>query len=407
MKRSDGTTNSELRTRKWQSEMARTLIRITTVPLAFKVLITGQPKFMHQHGFNVIMVSADGTERSDIIESEGCEHHIVPMTRSITPLQDIKCIYLLRKLFKKYKPDIVHTHTPKAGLLGMMAAKSAGVKIRIHTVAGLPLMAERGLKKNVLLFTEKLTYAFATNVWPNSRSLLNYILNKKLVKQQKLSIIGMGSSNGIELQRFSKQNLDPRIKNRIKNSTLFKPCFKILCVGRMVKDKGIEELINGFTILQSLHDLQLILIGPFEPELDPLPPYILEIIKNNADIIHISWSDNIEYYMDIADILVHPSHREGFPNVILQAGAMKLPVICSNIPGNNDIVRSEKTGLLFVVKSHPDMIEKIKFAVANMHIMEQYALTLFDEITELYGSKKVHVAILDAYNHLLTQHAIE
>ena len=125
--------------------MARTLIRITTVPMAFKVLITGQPKFMHQHGFEVVMVSADGDERNDVVAAEECVHHIIPMTRSITPMQDLKCIYLLTKLFKKYKPDIVHTHTPKAGLLGMIAAKAAGVRIRIHTVAGLPLMAEEGI----------------------------------------------------------------------------------------------------------------------------------------------------------------------------------------------------------------------------------------------------------------------
>ena len=375
--------------------------------MAFKVLIAGQPKFMHQHGFNVIMISADGKELHDVIESEECEHHMVPMTRSITPLRDIKCIFLLRKLFKKYKPDIVHTHTPKAGLLGMIAAKNAGVKIRIHTVAGMPLMAKKGLRKSILLFIERLTFAFATNVWPNSRSLLNFIVDKNLVNQEKISIIGKGSSNGIDLHKFSKKNLDPHIISLIKSSTPFKQSFKILYVGRVVKDKGIEELINAFTTLQAHHDLQLILIGPFETDLDPLPLYIAEIIKNNPDILHIRWSDKIEYYMSMTDLLVHPSHREGFPNVILQAGAMMLPVICSNIPGNNDIIRSEKTGVLFEMKSVTDLIKKIEFAMANMDIMNQYAFTLFNEITELYNREKVHETILEAYNQLLKQHGIE
>ena len=387
--------------------MARTLIRITTVPMAFKVLIAGQPKFMHEHGFNVIMVSGDGKERDDIIVSEESEHLVVPMTRSITPLQDLKCIYMLRKLFMLYKPDIVHTHTPKAGLLGMIAARIAGVKIRIHTVAGLPLMAEKGIKKEVLLSAEKMTYASATHIWPNSKSLMDFILKKKLVEKQKVAIMGHGSSNGIDLQRFSREHLDPHKKAYIKNSVADKPGLKILCVGRMVQDKGIEELINAFTVLQRVHDLQLILVGPFEPGLDPLPPYIMEIIKKNPDIIHISWSDDVEYFMDVADILVHPSHREGFPNAILQAGAMHLPVICSNIPGNIDIIRNEKTGLLFDSKNHHDLIEKLKYAFGHMHLMEKYAFTLFQEVTELYDQKIVHESILTAYNQLLTKYATE
>jgi len=375
--------------------------------MAFKVLIAGQPKFMHHHGYSVIMVSGDGTERNSVIESEGCDHIIIPMTRSITPLQDLRCIYLLRRLFKKYKPDIVHTHTPKAGLLGMLAAKSVGVKVRIHTVAGLPLMAENGLKKNVLMLTERLTYASATHVWPNSTSLLNFILDNKLADKEKLSIIGHGSSNGIDLHRFSKMNLDPVTQIKVRNSIPSKPGFKILCVGRMVHDKGIEELVNAFTVLQRLYDLQLILIGPYEEELDPLPPYILDIIKNNADITHVTWSDEVEYYMDFADLLVHPSHREGFPNVILQAGAMRLPVICSNIPGNNDIVNHNKTGLLFETKNHHDLVEKIKFALDNKTIVDAYALSLLNEITELYERQKVHESILNSYNHLLTTNGTE
>jgi len=387
--------------------MARTLIRITTVPMAFKVLIAGQPKFMHEHGFNVIMVSGDGKERQDVIVSEECEHLLVPMTRSITPLQDLKCMYMLRKLFMLYKPDIVHTHTPKAGLLGMMAARSAGVKIRIHTVAGLPLMAEKGIKKEVLFLTEKMTYASATHIWPNSKSLMDFILEKKLVGKQKVSIIGHGSSNGIDLKRFSREELNPHKRGYIKNSVADKPGLKILCVGRMVQDKGIEELVNAFTVLQRVHDLQLILVGPFEEALDPLPPYIIEIINKNPDIIHISWSDEVEYFMDVADILVHPSHREGFPNAILQAGAMHLPVICSNIPGNIDIVRNEETGLLFESRNQHDLVEKLEYAFGNMHLMEKYAITLFQEVTELYDRKVVHESILTAYNQLLTAYANE
>ena len=387
--------------------MPKTLIRITTVPMAFKVLLAGQPKFMSENGFNVIMISADGKEVEDLKKQEGCKHIIVPMTRRITPFRDIISFFKLRRIIKKYRPDIVHTHTPKAGLLGMLAARSAGIKIRIHTVGGLPLIIETGFKRRLLILTEKITYFGATEIWPNSRSMMNFIIDKKLSEPQKLSVIDNGSTNGIDLKKFSKQNLNEEIKNKIKASLPQSKGFKILCVGRMVKDKGIEELVSVFEKLQKLYPLQLILAGPFEPKLDPLSSQTLDTIINNPAITHISWSDSIEYYMALSDIFVHPSHREGFPNVILQAGAMHLPVICSNIPGNADIIQNEKTGLMFEVKNEDDLYTKLKFAIENKERTEQIAQALFDEVTQLYNRKRIHEVILNTYNRLLEKHGIK
>lgn len=390
-----------------ESKVSKTLIRITTVPMAFKVLLAGQPKFMSQNGFKVIMISADGKEIEDIKKVEGCEHLIVPMTRSITPFKDVISFFKLRSVLKKYKPDIVHTHTPKAGLLGMLAAKSLGIKIRIHTVAGLPLIIETGFKRHLLMLTERLTYWGANYVWPNSRSMMNFIINKKLTNPGKLSIIENGSTNGIDLDKFSKQNLKEEMKNKIQSSLPKINALKILCVGRMVKDKGIEELINVFKKLQKDHSLQLILVGPFEPHLDPLSMQTIDTINNTASILHISWSDEIEYYMDYADLFVHPSHREGFPNVILQAGAMHLPVICSNIPGNSDIIQNEKTGLMFEVKNENDFYNKLKFAIDNKQQTKRFADAFFIEVTELYNRKKIHQTILNTYNLLLEKNGIK
>ncbi len=387
--------------------MPKTLIRITTVPMAFKVLLAGQPKFMSENGFKVILISADGKEVDSLKKQEGCEHIIVPMTRSITPLKDIVSFFKLRKVLKKYKPDIVHTHTPKAGLLGMLAARSLGVKIRIHTVGGLPLIIETGFKKRVLMVTEKLTYFGATEVWPNSTSMMNFIIENKLAKAAKLAVIDNGSTNGIDLKKFSKENLNEEIKNKIKASLPRLNGLKILCVGRMVKDKGIEELVRVFEKLQQQHPLQLILVGPFEPHLDPVSAQTLDTIINNPNITHVSWSDSIEYYMALSDIFVHPSHREGFPNVILQAGAMHLPVICSNIPGNADIIQNEKTGFMFEVKNEEDLFSKLKFAIENRQTTEKIAQNLFGEISQLYSRKRIHEVILQTYHRLLNKHGIK
>lgn len=385
----------------------KTLIRITTVPMAFKVLLAGQPRFMSNNGFNVIMISADGKEARDLESEEGCKHIIVPMTRRITPFQDIISFFKLRKVIKKNKPDIVHTHTPKAGLLGMLAAKSLGVKIRIHTVGGLPLIIETGFKRKLLMLTEKLTYYGATEVWPNSRSMMNFIIDEKMATPEKLAVIDNGSTNGIDLKKFSRQNLNEETKKKIEDSLPPINGLKILCVGRMVKDKGIEELVAVFEKLQKQYALQLILVGPFEPHLDPLSSETLDTIINNPAITHISWSDAIEYYMALADIFIHPSHREGFPNVILQAGAMHLPVICSNIPGNADIIQDQKTGLMFEVKNVADLYIKLKFAMENKERTQKIAHTLFEEVTQLYSRKRIHEVILDTYNRLLQTHGIK
>ncbi len=316
--------------------------------MALAYLLPGQMKFMHENGFDVPMISADGKDREQVITNEKCRHIIVPMTRTITPWQDLKCLWQLIKIFRKEKPDIVHTHTPKAGLLGMLAAFICSVKVRIHTVAGLPLMVEKGFKFRLLTFIEKITFAAANHVWPNSNSLKKYIVENNLSKKSKLEVIGSGSSNGINLNRFNKELPDNNAIEKIKSIIQYSEQNKyLLFVGRMVADKGVAELVNAFSVLQKNHDqLKLILIGPDEKELDPLPFDTLNQIQNNSAILRINWTDHVEFYMAIADYFVFPSHREGFPNVLLQAGAMQLPVICSNIPGNVDLIINNETGII-------------------------------------------------------------
>ena len=175
----------------------------------------------------------------------------------------------------------------------------------------------------------------------------------------------------------------------------------------MVKDKGIEELIRVFLDLQKTNKLQLVLVGPFEPTLDPLSTETMATISTNKSIIHINWSDEVEYYMALSDIIVHPSHREGFPNVILQAGAMQLPVVCSNIPGNTDIIQHNKTGLIFEVKNETDLYKTLKFAIENKERMQQIASELYNEIKLRYDRERIHEQILNNYNSLLKTNEIK
>lgn len=383
--------------------MGKKLIRITTVPMALRYLLPGQPKFMREKGFDVLLISNNGPELEAVKHNEQCRHIIVPLTRKITPFKDLACLFQLVKIFKKEKPDIVHTHTPKAGLIGMLAAKFAGVKVRIHTVAGLPLTASTGVKKKLLIATEKITYAAATHVWPNSKSLLQIIKENKFCKERKLEIIGQGSTNGVSTQRFNKQSINTEAIEKVKRQINYSENNTyLLFIGRLVKDKGLTELVNVFADLLKLNaGLRLILVGKYEPDLDPLSDDIIKTIESCKEITHINWADNVEHFMAVAHFFVFPSHREGFPNVVLQSGAMGLPVICSLIEGNVDIVEHGKTGLLFEKGNEAALKKQLEFALANKNQMQQMANTLNEKVVSNYDTETMWKLILKKYNSLI------
>lgn len=386
--------------------MSAKLFRITTIPLSLDILLTNQMKYMKDNGFQVIMISADGEEKSRLVEREECTHIVVPFTRKISPIQDIKCLLQLIRLCLKEKPDIIHTHTPKAGLLGMIAAKLCGAKLKIHTIAGLPLMTATGNKRKLLNFTERLTYWAADYVLPNSNSIMSFVKEHRFTRNDKLDIIGQGSSNGIDLKRFSNENISKIQFIRVRNAINYNSNYKyILSVGRVVKDKGILELVNAFlTVNKKRSNIKLVLVGPLEEERkeELLPLEILNEIKKNQDIIHVNWSDNVEHYMAIADLLIHASHREGFPNVPLQAGAMECPIICSKISGNIDIVTDKQTGVYFEVGNTIDLVDKIHYALDNYLEMGRYAKILRKQIEEKFSREYIHQELLKFYQEKLT-----
>jgi glycosyltransferase involved in cell wall biosynthesis len=320
--------------------------------MSLKYLLKGQMSFLSKNGFDVLMISSDGEELKDVIENEKCDHIILPLTRKITIFKDLKAAYYLYKIIIKEKPDIVHSHTPKAGIIGMLSSYFARVPIRLHTVAGLPLMEATGVKRIVLKLVEKLTYKFSTVVYTNSHGLKKIILCNKFISKNKLKLIGNGSSNGIDTSYF-----DPKLFSINENLVLrnnlgiHKTDFVFIFVGRVVSDKGINELIEAFDkICLVKKDIKLLLVGPFEDELDPLNKKTKLLIKQNNNIVFAGYKDDVRPYFSISNCLVFPSYREGFPNVVMQAGAMGLPSIVSDINGCNEIIENNINGLIIKKK---------------------------------------------------------
>lgn len=380
------------------------LIRITTAPISLNVLLPGQMRYMREHGFDVLMVSSDGPELKTVLEREGCRHHIIPMTRKMTPLGDLRCLWLLYRLFRKEKPDMVHSHTPKAGLLAMLAAKMAGVKLRLHTVAGLRYVTTKGFGRQVLITMEKITGWAATHVWPNSFSMMRFMLENKLVAAGKTEVIGQGSSNGVNLSRYNPDRLLPEKTEAIKQKIQYAPSlFYFLSVGRIVHDKGMDELLLAFARVYDKYPMaRLLLVGAFEDEVDPVSARARELIQTHPGVIHAGWSNEVEYYMHIAQALVHPSHREGFPNVLLQAGALGCPVLCSRIDGNIDIVEDGHTGLIFTVKNEDELYARMEWALTHPLEIKQLASNLRLRVQTHYDQPVVAEQLRQKYLSLLS-----
>lgn len=380
------------------------LFRITTIPLSMEILLENQLDFMNQY-YDVVGISSDERGLAKVVNLQNVKGYHVEMTRTITPFLDLKAVWKLYKYFKKEKPFIIHTHTPKAGTLGMIAAKFAGVPHRLHTVAGLPLMETRGNKRLLLNFVEKITYACATFIYPNSQGLKEIIIKEQFCNPKKLKVIGHGSSNGIDTSHFDPKLFSESEKHFLRtNYGISKDDFVFIFVGRIVKDKGINELVAAFEMLEKVDGLgkkvKLLLVGNYEMDLDPLNPEILKIISENENIISVGFQKYVRTFLAISDCLVFPSYREGFPNVVLQAGAMGLPSIVTNINGSNEIITEGVNGIIIPVKDIASIHRAMLKMVKNDDLIALLSQNARKMIVDRFKQIVIWEAILAEYRNL-------
>jgi glycosyltransferase involved in cell wall biosynthesis len=377
------------------------ILRITTVPISLRNLLKGQPKFMSQY-YEVVGITSPGEEIKDVVNDEGIRVIEVEMTRTISPIKDLVSLWKIYKLIKKEKPFIVHSHTPKAGTLGMMAAKLAGVPNRLHTIAGLPLLVATGAKRKLLDFVEKITYACATKIYPNSLGLKNIIIQNGYTKPSKLKVIANGSSNGIDVNHFSIENISEETKATLREElNIIEDDIVFVFVGRLVTDKGINELISAFKKLSAdYQNIKLLLVGTFESELDPLHDSTLNEIESNNNIINVGWQTDVRPYFAISNVLAFPSYREGFPNVVMQAGAMELPSIVTNINGCNEIIKEGVNGLIIPPKDENELYLAMLNIIENPSKQKELANASRKMICDNYQRQVIWEALLQEYRDL-------
>lgn len=376
------------------------LIRITTVPISIEKLLENQPKYFSKF-FDITIVSSDKSELEKLGKKQGVKTFCLPLTRKITPFKDIIAIFKLYFFLKRENPKIVHSHTPKAGFVGMTASFFAGVPIRMHTVAGLPLMERKFIKKKLLIFIEKLTYLFATNVYSNSKKLMEFILSKKFCSKRKIKTLANGSSNGIDTKYFS-DNISLISKNKLLDTLkILKNDFVFCYVGRVVKDKGINELVSAFNELNLKNkNCKLIIVGKIENETNPVSKSTMGIIKKNKNILLTGFKNDVRPYLSIGNCFVFPSYREGFPNVLMQAGAMDLPCIATNINGCNEIIQDNINGFLIPPKNI-DALVKAMQKIMDKKLIIKLSKNSRLMVKEKYDQKYFWKKLLIEYNNLV------
>ena len=375
------------------------IIRTSTIPTSLNVFCRGLFQELKEDGYDLVAVSSPGPALDELEKRENVRAYRVPMQRHISPLKDLKSLWQLIRVFHKEKPEMVHSITPKAGLLSMIAAWICRVPVRLHTFTGLIFPTSTGFKQKVLILTDRITCSCATHIVPEGEGVKDDLLKFNITKKT-LKVLGHGNIRGIDLKHYSKTSQVIEKASEIRRSDV---CTYIF-VGRVVRDKGIHELIRSFELLNRKNQqTRLILVGSFEPNLDPLNPEILEEINTNPAIETVGKQNDVRPWLAASDIFVFPSYREGFPNVVIEAGAMDLPSIVTDINGSREIIEDGKNGIIIP----PHDAEALYKAMLSLYQDQEYRNKLSanarNMIATRFEQSYVRNCLKEYYNSIINE----
>lgn len=375
------------------------IIRSTTVAESLGFCRGLLRELREEDGYEVVAVSSPDRRLDEVAEREGVRTVAVPMERHISPLKDLKSLINLVRAFRKERPTMVHSMTPKAGLLSMMAAWLTRVPVRVHTFTGLVFPTAKGLTRKILILTDRITCACATHVIPEGEGVKNDLTNYRITKKP-LKVLGHGNVRGIDLEHYNPEL--PEVK--AEAAKLRKDgVFTFVFVGRLVGDKGINELVGAFERLHKEYPAtRLLLVGPEENNLDPLKPETLAKIKETPSIEAVGSQPDVRPWFVAADVLVFPSYREGFPNVVIEAGAMGLPSIVTDINGSREIIIEGRNGTIIPARDEDALYQAMKQMADNLDQLKSMASEARLLIASRYEQSYVRRCLKEYYKEILS-----
>jgi glycosyltransferase involved in cell wall biosynthesis len=323
------------------------LMYAVTHPVSARLLLAGQLAQMKSWGFDVSVVASPGADLEVVREREGVDIVPVPMMREIAPLRDARALAEMTLAMRRLRPDIVNASTPKAGLLASMAAAALRVPIRIYLLRGLRLETETGARRTALRATEQISARCAHEVIAVSPSLRDAFVAERLASPGKVRVLGPGSSNGIDTTRFARTpEIQAEASNVRRRLGIGDDAFVLGFIGRLAKDKGIGDLLDAFdAVRQTTPSARLMLVSADLAD-ETSDPAAVARIPRTPGVVLVPRVDDVRPYLAAMEVLAFPSLREGFPNVVIEASALEVPVVGYDVTGVRDAVVDGESGVL-------------------------------------------------------------
>ena len=380
----------------------RRIARVSTIPFSMLTQLRPQLAAIKKAGGQLTLIASPDTLSDELKQLDYGVFTPTYIAREIKFFADIVTLFKLSMLFGSQRFDVVHSITPKAGFLCAIASRLAGVPIRLHTYTGQPWVTMHGIKKSIVKYCDQLISILNTQCYTDSLSQQQFLINHQIIKPEKIKVLGSGSLAGIDLTRFNPDNFsttdkkDFRAKLGLQEST-----FVFLFVGRVTEDKGIYELLQStHDLLAKGYDIALLIVGPFEQQLErEIPPLAHKLCGNQ--VICTDFSREPERYMAIANVLCIPSYREGFGTVVIEAAAMGLPTIGTNIYGLTDAVLDGETGLLIEPKNIAQLTTAMKTLIDNTPLRMQLGENAKQRAMNEFDSDVCSERLIMEYHHLL------
>jgi len=377
------------------------LMRCVNTSGMINVVLFEELNYMADY-FDIIIVTRIDSNFNSPFQKSNIIFIDLKIDRKINLINDFKALINYIFIFIKYKPDIVHSMSPKSGLISMLAAKLVNVPVRIHTYTGLIFPYKKFVLRNILILMDKIT-CICTNVLYSDGYGVIKDLYKYKVTNKKIRFIKKGSVNGISESFYTNYEVDINKKySFFENNNINVNTFIYIFIGRINKDKGINELVEVFHNINTIYtNTKLILVGPFEDDLDPVNTNTKNIIHTNENIISTGFQNDIRFYLELSNVLILPSYREGFPRVLLEAGIFKKPCIVSNINGNNEIIKDNFNGFIFENKNSIELMKSMLHVYLKKDNLEYMQNNAYDYIKNNFVQNEILEILLSNYNNFI------